>query len=77
MFRQTFARTLPFLLLPQLMVTAQGAEAPVAADTYVSTGFPVNNFGGLANLNVGGGNQTLIRFNTAVAVPAGALSGDI
>ena len=77
MFRQTFARTLPFLLLPQLMVTAQGAEAPVAADTYVSTGFPANNFGGLANLNVGGGNQTLIRFNTTVAVPAGSLSGDI
>src|SRR5262245_60913666 len=77
MFRQTCARALPIILLALGCIPARAAEAPVIADTYVSAGFPANNFGTLANLNVGGGNQTLIRFGTGAAVPAGTVSADV
>jgi hypothetical protein len=42
---------------------ALALDAPLAADTHVSTALPGNNFGSLPQLNVGGGASALLRFD--------------
>lgn len=42
---------------------ALALDAPVAADAYVSTSLPANNFGAQPTLNVGGGATSLLRFD--------------
>jgi hypothetical protein len=53
------------------MQTCWAITAPVVADTYISSSLPTNNFGTLANLNVGNGNQALVKFDVASSLPAG------
>ena len=65
-------RALLGIVLPLAAVqTGWGASAPVVADTYISSSLPTNNFGTLANLNVGAGSQALIKFDVAGSLPAG------
>jgi hypothetical protein len=71
-------RALLGIMLPLAAVqTGWGASAPVVADTYISSSLPTNNFGTLANLNVGAGAQALIRFDVAGSLPAGTDSSKI
>ena len=44
---------------------ARALDAPLAADSHVSTSLPANNFGALPTLNVGGGSAALLRFDLA------------
>jgi hypothetical protein len=53
------------------MQTGWAITAPIVADTYLSSSLPANNFGTLPNLNVGNGNQALIKFDVAGSLPAG------
>ena len=71
-------RALLGIMLPLAGVqTGWGASAPVVADTYISSSLPTNNFGTLANLNVGAGAQALIKFDVAGSLPAGIDSSKI
>jgi len=63
-------------LAAAIIVPLRGADAPLSADTYVASAYPSMNFGTSANLSVGGGNRTLIRFDLST-LPAGTLGTDI
>jgi Collagen triple helix repeat (20 copies) len=63
-------------LAAAIIVPLRGADAPLSADTYVTSAYPSMNFGTSANLSVGGGSRTLIRFDLS-ALPAGTLGTDI
>jgi hypothetical protein len=51
------------LLIASLAGVASAAEAPITADTYVSSSSANSNFGSLENILVGGGNTGLVTFD--------------
>lgn len=57
-------------VLCALSAAAGAANAPLAADAYVSTAANAANYGAATTLNVGGGATTLLRFGLA-SLPAG------
>ncbi len=74
-------QTARWMLLQCIVALAGTAGMPLMAqngtllsDAYVSTATPASNFGGLPNLNVGGGARSLIVFDPAAAIPPAALS---
>ena len=64
------SRLLIALALAALAGHAAALDAPLAADTQVSTALPSSNFGALPNLNIGGGTTALLRFDLST-LPAG------
>ena len=59
-----------------IIAPLRAADAPLSGDTYVTSAYPSMNFGPSANLSVGGGSRTLIRFDLST-LPAGTLGSDI
>lgn len=55
---------------------AQALDAPLAADSHVSSQLPANNFGSLPTLNIGGGSTALLRFDLA-GLPAGTTAAKL
>ena len=55
---------------------AQALDAPLTADTHLSSTLPTNNFGSLPNLNVGGGAQALLRFDLST-LPDGTTAAKV
>jgi hypothetical protein len=66
--------TAAFLIATSIVMAA---TLPTNSDTYVSSSLPSNNFGALANLNVGGGNRALLSFDVTGSLPAGTTSAGI
>jgi hypothetical protein len=64
------------LLLALCAGAAQALDAPLAADAFVNTTLPTNNFGSLPQLNVGGGATALLRFDLAT-LPAGVTAKNV
>ena len=62
--------------LALLGLPAHAANAPVQADTYVTTASPANNFGNTANLNVAPGSLGLVRFDLST-LPAGTTAAKV
>jgi hypothetical protein len=56
--------------------TAHAVEATLIADTHVNSALPTVNSGGLANLNVGNGYTTLLKFDLSL-LPAGTASAQV
>src|SRR5438270_85738 len=54
-------------LLPLL----KAADAPLAADTYLSGAAPASNFGNAVTLNIAPGNAALVRFDLS-GIPSGS-----
>lgn len=59
-----------------LAARAQALEAPLAADTHVSTTAVSSNFGTLPTVNVGGGSTGLLRFDLST-LPSGLTSAKL
>src|SRR5262249_45419129 len=55
----------------------KAVDIPASADAYVNASLPGSNFGAAANVNVGGGNQGLVRFDIAGALSAGVTSANV
>ena len=62
------------LLVPMI---ALGANATVAADTYISQTSPANNFGALGTLNVSAANSALIQFDLTALQSLGLANAEI
>jgi MYXO-CTERM domain-containing protein len=60
----------PALLAALAAGPALALDAPLAADTHISTALPANNFGAVPTVNVGGGATGLLRFDLGT-LPAG------
>lgn len=60
--------------LPALV--SAGAQATLVADAHVSSARPSVNAGTLTNLNVGGGNTTLLQFDLSL-LPAGTTAAQV
>jgi hypothetical protein len=68
--RSTRPRATALALATSLFaVTAQALDSPLAADTYVSSSYPLLNFGAQPTLNVGGGSMALVGFDLATLPP--------
>jgi len=76
----TIARALK--LAPVALAAALAAgpalalDAPLAADSHISTSLPASNFGTLPTLNVGGGSTGLLRFDLGT-LPAPEVAGAV
>ena len=57
-------------------VAAQALDAPLAADTHVSTVTPAANYGSLPTINVGGGSAGLLRFDLST-LPAAVTAAKV
>src|SRR5690349_7904016 len=67
----SLVRPVSFLLLAGTLwlPALSAADAPLIADTYVSTGAPAANFGSAATITLASGNTGLVQFNLA-SIPA-------
>ena len=59
-----------------LPLPALAMDAPLAADTHVSSSLPTNNFGALPILNIGGGASALLRFDLS-GLPSGTTAAKL
>ena len=57
-------------------MSAQAVDAPLAADTHVSTVTPVANYGSLPTINVGAGSAGLLRFDLST-LPAAVTAAKV
>ena len=70
------AAALASLVGALVSTAALALDAPLTADSHVSTLLPAINFGGLPTLNVGGGSTALLRFDLA-PLPAGTTAAKV
>ncbi len=73
MMTKSFARFTPVLLAAgSLFAPAlRASDAPLAGDTYISSGSAASNFGTATTLNIASGNSALVQFDLT-AIPASA-----
>lgn len=62
-------KALTFAMLAVLAAPAMAVEAPLAADTYVTSAAPANNYGSVATINVAPGNTGLLQFDLSTLPP--------
>ena len=60
---QSIFRALPVLLAASTLPSLWATDAPIAADTYISSGSPAANFGTAVNLSIAPGNSGLVLFD--------------
>ena len=73
--------SLTLAVLCALSASALATEVPLSADAFVSIAAPTANYGGTANLNVGAGASTLLRFDLSALpdrmLPANLLKANL